>query len=96
MLKICKDLLGREKMPKNSLNLLLSHCIRWTSYNCAVISVAASVNHEVPDLSTQYAFTASGNVTSLIVTRPCSLISYIAGLQQVTEPTRYAARSTLC
>ena len=60
---------------------------------CAVNSVAASVNNEIADLSTPYAtsftpyeFTASGNVTSLIVTKPCDLISYMAGLQQVTEP----------
>ena len=48
-------------------------------------SVAASVNNEITDLSTPYVYTAAGNVTSLIVTKPCDLVSYIAGLQQVTE-----------
>ena len=69
---------------------------------CAVNSVAASVNDEITDLSTPYEtsftpyeITASGNVTSLIVTKPCDLVSYIAGLQQVTEPMRCSVDS-LC
>lgn len=68
-------------------------CAPRRSNKCVLPSVAASVNNEVPDLSTQYL--ASGNVTSLIVTKPCDLISYIAGLQQVTKPTRYPAAPTL-
>ena len=60
-------------------------CVRSVrSDKCAATAVAASVNNEIPDLSTEYT-ASSGNVTSLIVTKPCDLISYMAGLQQVTN-----------
>ena len=42
-------------------------------------TVAAAVNDEVTDLATKYT-SSSGNVTSLVVTKPCELISYMAGL----------------
>ena len=45
-------------------------------------TVAAAVNDEVTDLATKYT-SSSGNVTSLVVTKPCELISYMAGLQLV-------------
>ena len=62
-------------------------CAVTSCKKCGVTTVAASVNDEVADFSTQHT-TSSGNVTSLIVTKPCDLISYMAGLQQVPTLAR--------
>ena len=77
--------LNTSLQPVSLAQELLCKCAPLCSASCnkcGVTTVAASVNKEIADLSTQHT-TSSGNVTSLIVTKPCDLISYLAGLQQV-------------